>query len=200
MHPNPSFRWEDRTAMRDFVREIGFGALFAATPDGPRVAHVPVVWLDDETIGLHVSRGNGIARHLDGATGLFTVLGPDGYVSPDWYGTGGGEVPTWNYVTVELEGTMRRMDRDALAAMIDALSHEQERRLAPKPEWTTAKMDALRLDQMLGAIIGFRMEVTAWRGTRKLGQNKPEAVRLAAADGVEGNGRRAIAHWMRNPE
>jgi transcriptional regulator len=200
MHPNPAFRWEDRAAMRDFVREIGFGALFAATPDGPRVAHVPVAWLGDDALGLHVSRGNGIARHLDGATGLFTVLGPDGYVSPDWYGTGGGEVPTWNYVSVELEGTMRRMDRDALVAAIEALSHEQERRLAPKPEWTTAKMDPLRLDQMLGAIIGFRMEIVAWRGTRKLAQTKSEAQRLSAAEGLEANGRRAIAHWMRHPE
>ena len=36
------------------------------------------------------------------------------------------------------------------------------------------------------------------RGTLKLGQNKPEAARLSAADGVEAAGRRGIAHWMRN--
>jgi transcriptional regulator len=199
MHPNPGFRWEDRDAVREFVREIGFGALFAATPDGPRVAHVPVVWLDEATLGFHVSRGNGIARHLDGATGLFTLIGPDAYVSPDWYGSGTGEVPTWNYIAVELEGMCRRMDRDALLAQIDALSREQERRLAPKPEWTSAKLDPLRLEQLLGAIHGFRLEVQAWRATRKLGQNKPEAARLSAADALEAQGRRAVAHWMRNP-
>ena len=48
MHPHPAFRWEDRPAIRDLVRDIGFGAVFAATPDGPRVAHVPVVWIDDD--------------------------------------------------------------------------------------------------------------------------------------------------------
>ncbi|KRC81235.1 FMN-binding negative transcriptional regulator [Sphingomonas sp. Root241] len=200
MHPNPTFRWEDREAMRGFVAQLGFGALFAATPDGPRVAHVPVVWLDETTLGLHVARGNGIARHLDGATGLFTAHGPDAYVSPDWYGTGPNEVPTWNYVSVELEGRMVRTDRDALRAIIDALSHEQERRLAPKPEWTSAKVDPALLGKMLDAIIGFRLEVTAWRGTRKLGQNKPESARHAAADALDAQGRRAIAHWMRNPE
>lgn len=200
MHPNPKFRWEDRDAMREFVRAAGFGALFAATPDGPRVAHVPIVWLDDDTLGLHVARGNGIARHLDGATGLFTVLGPDAYVSPDWYGLGPDEVPTWNYVTVELEGRMVKMDRDALIAQIDALSHEQEARLAPKPEWTRAKSDPKKIEMMLNAITGFRLEVQAWRGTRKLGQNKPDAARLSAADALDAQGRRAIAHWMRNPE
>lgn len=200
MHPNPVFRWEDREAMRELVAQIGFGALFAATPDGPRVAHVPVVWIDEATLGLHVARGNGIARHLDGATGLFTVLGPDAYVSPDWYGLGTNEVPTWNYVTVELEGTLHRMDRDALKAQVDILSAANEARLAPKQPWTSGKMDAIRLEQMLGMIWGFRLEVQAWRGTRKLGQNKPEAARLSAADALEAQGRRAIAHWMRNPE
>jgi transcriptional regulator len=199
MHPNPGFRWEDRDAISDFVREIGFGALFAATPDGPRVAHVPVVWLDEAALGFHISRGNGIARHLDGAAALFTLIGPDAYVSPDWYGAVEGQVPTWNYVAVELEGVCRRLDRDALLAQIDALSHEQERRLAPKPEWTSAKLDPILLEQLLGSIHGFRLEIQAWRATRKLGQNKPEAARLSAADALEAQGRRAIAQWMRNP-
>lgn len=198
MHPHPAFRWEDRDEIRRFVAEIGFGVLFAATPDGPRVAHVPVVWLEDDTLGFHLSRGNTMARHLDGATGLFTLIGADAYVSPDWYGTGPGDVPTWNYVAAELEGTLRRMDRDALRAQVDALSHVNEARLAPKPEWTSAKMDAIRLDQMLGAITGFRLEVQVWRGTRKLAQTKPEAARLAVADALDAQGRRAIAHWMRH--
>jgi transcriptional regulator len=53
-------------------------------------------------------------------------------------------------------------------------------------------------DKMTSAIVGFRLEIAAWRGTLKLGQNKPEAARLAAAAGVEASGRRGIAHWMRN--
>jgi transcriptional regulator len=197
MHPNPSFRWEDRAAMRELVRALGFGILFAATPDGPRVAHVPVVWLDDGTIGLHLARGNALTRHLDGATALFTALGPEGYVSPDWYGLDHNQVPTWNYVAVELEGVIRRMDHDALVAQVDQLSAEQEARLDKTP-WTRAKMDAPIFDKMTQAIVGFRLEVQAWRGTLKLGQNKPDAARLAAADGLDQAGRRGIAHWMRN--
>jgi len=197
MHPNTAFRWEDRDAMRALVAELGFGALFCATPDGPRVAQVPVVWLDDATLGLHLARGNGIVRHLDGATALFVAQGPDGYVSPDWYGLDNNQVPTWNYVAVELEGTMRRMEHDALVAQVDQLTAQQESRLDKAP-WTRAKMDPATFDKMTSAIIGFRLEIAAWRGTLKLGQNKPEAARLSAADGVEASGRRGIAHWMRN--
>lgn len=198
MHPSRGFRWEERDEIREFVSALGFGTLFAATPDGPRVAHVPVVWLGEDALGFHVSRGNGIARHLDGTTGLFTAFGPDGYISPDWYRAGPNEVPTWNYVAVELEGTLRRMERDELHAQIEALSHANEAKLAPKPEWTSAKMDALRYEQLLGAITGFRLDIQAWRGTRKLGQNKPAEQRLAAADELDALGRRALAHWMRN--
>ncbi|MBS0480079.1 MAG: FMN-binding negative transcriptional regulator [Proteobacteria bacterium] len=198
MHPNSAFRWEDRDAMRTLARALGFGQLFAATPDGPRVAQVPVVWLNDETLGLHVARGNGITRHLDGATGLFTVLGPDGYISPDWYGLGPDQVPTWNYIAVELEGPMRRMSDAELVAQIDQLAADQEAKLAPKTPWTRDKVDAKLIDKMLTAIVGYRLEIQAWRGTLKLGQNKPEPARRAAADGAEASGRHGIAHWMRN--
>lgn len=196
MHPNPTFRWEDRTAMRELVSGLGFGALFAATPDGPRVAHVPVVWLDDDTLALHVARGNGITRHLDNATGLFVAQGPDGYVSPDWYGLGPDQVPTWNYVAVELEGTLRKMDEAGLIDQLDRLSAEQEAQL-PKVPWTRDKMDSKLFGQMLRGIVGFRLEIQAWRGTKKLGQHKPDTARRGAADGAEAAGRRAIAHWMR---
>jgi transcriptional regulator len=183
MHPDPGFRWEDRDAMRDFVAEIGFGALFAATPDGPRVAHVPAIFLDDDRIGFHIARGNGIARHLEGMTALFVVQGPDAYVSPDWYAME-DQVPTWNYLSVELEGRVAKMDRDGLLDQLDRLSAAREARLAPKPAWTRDKMKPGTVDKMVSAITGYTMEITAWRGTRKLGQNKPDAARLASMAAV----------------
>lgn len=196
MHPNPLFRWDDREALRGFSEAIGFGMVFAATPDGPRVAHVPFVWLDEERIGFHIARGNGIAKHLDGATALLVVNGPEGYVSPDWYGID-DQVPTWNYLAAEFEGPVSAMDAAGLAAQVEALSAFQEARLAPKPVWTRDKMAPGLFEKMLGAIRGFEMRVAGWRGTVKLGQNKSEEVRLAAAQGVEAAGNRALAHLMR---
>lgn len=198
MHPNSAFRWEDRDAMRAFVGEIGFGQLFATTPDGPRVAHIPIVWQDDDHIRFHIARGNALTRHLDGLNGLFVVNGPDAYVSPDWYGID-NQVPTWNYVAVELEGTVRKLSTDDLTQLLDDLSSEQEARLAPKPIWTRDKMEAGYFDKLLTAIAGFEMRVSAWRGTLKLGQHKEEAARLAVADALDAQGRRAMAHWTRNP-
>jgi transcriptional regulator len=197
MHPNAVFRWEDRVAMRQLVEGIGFGSLFAATPDGPRVAQVPIVWDGDDRLLFHLARGNALTRHLDGATALFSVLGPDGYVSPDWYGLDHNQVPTWNYLAVELEGRVEQLDRGGLIAQLDALATVQEARLAPKPAWTRAKMDDHAFVALLRGITGFAMTVQAWHGTAKLGQNKPEAARIAAADALAAAGRPAIAECMR---
>jgi len=197
MHPDPCFGWDDQAAMRAFVAARSFGALFLQTPDGPRVAHVPVVMLDEARIGFHLARANLLAPHLDGARALFVAQGPEGYVSPDWYGLGADQVPTWNYLAVELEGRCARTDDAGLFAIIDALSAEHERRLAPKPPWTRAKMTQGRAETMARAIIGFTLEIEAWRGTRKLGQNKPDAARLRAADGMEAAGDPVLAALMR---
>lgn len=197
MHPNAAFRWDDRDSLRAFAREIGFGMLFAGTPDGPRVAHLPFVFLGEDRVTFHTARGNGIAKHLDNAEALFVVNGPDAYISPDWYGLGDDQVPTWNYLALEMQGLVRRISDEELTAQADALSTEQEARLAPKAEWTRHKMSEGLFDKMRGAIIGFEMRVTAWRGTAKLGQNKPQHARDRVADALEARGQKAMAHLMR---
>jgi transcriptional regulator len=198
MHPNPAFRTERYDGLRSFAADIGFGMLFAATPDGPRVVHVPFVFLDDERIGFHTARGNPITKHLDGADGLLVVNGPDGYISPDWYGID-DQVPTWNYVTLELSGPVRRMDEDGLVAQVDMLSAEREARLLPKPVWKRDKMTPGHFDKLLRGIYGFEMSIADWQSTVKLGQHKQADVRAAAADGVAAAGNKALAELMRNP-
>ncbi|HUD90536.1 FMN-binding negative transcriptional regulator [Sphingobium sp.] len=196
MHPDPKFRWQDRDTLRAFVAAQRFGMLFVQTPGRPMVAHVPVVWLDETRIGFHLSRGNRLAPHVDGARALFVVNGPHGYVSPDWYGLE-DQVPTWNYVAAELEGDVRALPSEALPGLIDAISLDSEARLAPKPVWTRNKMTPGLFDRMTGAIIGYQMTVSDWRGTCKLGQNKVPAARAAAADGMAAAGDEAIAALMR---
>lgn len=202
-HPNTIFRpkgddAEKRSMAEAVVREIGFAKLFLTTPDGPRVAHVPLLLTDDGVAQFHVSRGNALAKYLAGANALLLVDGPHGYVSPDWYGSGGGEVPTWNYISVEMEGPVRKMDDDGLHALLDDLSAVYEAALSPKKPWTRAKMDPAYYDKLFSAIHGFEMEIRAWRPTFKLSQNKPDEQRDRVIDELEKSGQRAIAHMMRN--
>jgi transcriptional regulator len=190
MHPNSTFRLkgsdaEQRATMEALVQEIGFGMVFAQTPDGPRVAQSALF-----------STGDGAVKYLHGSDALVVINGPDAYISPDWY-EGANQVPTWNYISIELEGPVRKMDDDGLVALLDDLSAVNEARLGPKAPWTRDKMDRVLFDKMTRAITGFEMEIRGWRPTFKLSQNKPDVDRLRAADELEKQGKRALAHLMR---
>lgn len=196
MHPNPQFRHDDRALLETLIEEIGFGMVFAATPDGPRVAHTPLVSTGDGALQFHIARGNGLAKHLDGATVLAVINGPDGYVSPRWY-EDQGQVPTWNYISLELEGRVRRMDSDGLLGHLEALSAREEARLAGEP-WTMDKSPPDYIRRLMAGIIGFELEILGWRETLKLSQNKPADERERVAEGLEASGSAAIAALMRN--
>lgn len=198
MHPNSAFRPQQGDLVELLVREIGFAAIFASTPDGPRVAHAPVVLSDDRaTLQFHLARGNALTRHLDGAIVLAVVQGPDAYVSASWY-EAPDQVPTWNYVAVEMEGTVSKLDDAALIAQLDTLSTIHEARVGANPPWTRDKMNPALFSKMTGAITGFELRITAWRPTVKLSQNKSADERERVAAGVEATGHGALAQLMRH--
>lgn len=196
MHPNRAFHWSDREAMLDFVAEVAFAHIFALTPNGPRVAHAPVMVTPQGHLRFHLARANPLARHLDGAAAVASLAGFDAYISPDWYGSD-DQVPTWNYLAVEAEGPVRRLEEPDLVALLDDLSSTQEARLTSKPAWTRAKMTPGRFEAMLPAIHGFELSVETLRGTEKMGQHKGAAEMAGAAAGLAGAGRGDVAALMR---
>ncbi len=183
MHPNRTFRSNDHAKDITFARERGFGTLMVPGESLPFVAHVPFLLAEDgKTADLHLVRSNPIAR-LDGPThpATIAVSGPDSYISPDWYELE-DQVPTWNYVAIHLTGQLEMLPQSMLLDVLNRESAFFESRLAPKPAWTTEKMSPEILDRMMRMIVPFRLTVDAIDATWKLGQNKPDSARLAAAD------------------
>lgn len=172
MHPNPKFRIDDRAVLRAMVLEIGLVHLLTMTSQRPVAAHAPVIPTPCGNFRVHLARNNRIAAHLDGAIVMASAMGPNGYVSPDWYAEPHNQVPTWSYVSVEIEGICAALDRVALIDQIDALAALHEGRLLPKQPWTMAKIDAGRRDRMLSALRCFALRVTQIRGNHKPSQNK----------------------------
>ena len=195
MHPNSAFRSDDRALLETLIVEIGFGMVFLTTPDGPRVAHTPLVSTGDGAIQFHLARGNALTRHLPGSNALLLLNGPDGYVSPRWY-VDDGQVPTWNYVALELEGPVRRMEEEGTIALLRAIGEANEARIPGDP-WTLDKTEPAYFRKLLGGIVGFELEVRAWRPTLKLSQNKPPEERERVAAGLEAAGAVGIAQLMR---
>ncbi|RLJ51972.1 PaiB family negative transcriptional regulator [Litoreibacter meonggei] len=189
MHPNPAFRQDPNSRNIGFARERGFGTLAINGDDGPLTAHIPCLLSQDgKQAELHLVRSNPIARACKGPTkAVITVTGPDSYISPDWYGVA-DQVPTWNYVAVRISGTLSPLPQDNLHALLDRLSAHFEDPLLPKTPWTSAKMSDGVMDRMMRQIQPFQFDVTQIDGTWKLGQNKPDDVRVKAADHVAGHG------------
>lgn len=192
MHPNRKFHIAERGEMAALVREAGFGSLVVQTEAGLRAVHVPVL-LEGERLLFHVSKGNLVHAALaGGCDALFIVNGAHAYVSPEDYGLD-DRVPTWSYVAVELNGSVAPLAEAELVRLLDAMSEEREARLAPKAPWVRDKLTPGRFDGLLKAISGFAMDVADWRGTKKIDQDKPEAVRARLADALAARGETELA-------
>jgi transcriptional regulator len=202
MHPNPAFRKVNDDATLAFLRARAFGVLAVNAEGGPLLSHVPFLMSEDATSAdMHLVRSNPIAR-LDDVPAVIAVSGPDGYVSPDWYGID-DQVPTWNYVAVHIRGRLGRLPDGAMRDMLDRQSAAYETRLLPKRPWTADKMSAGALDRLMRSIRPFRLRVERIDATWKLNQNKPESARHAAAAAIAGAGvgqeTGALGRLMRDP-
>ena len=209
MHPNPVHRPAAPERNLAFARQRGFGVLAVAGDEGaggPLLSHIPFLVAEGGgAVHAHLVRANPIARLLAAGErpAVLAVSGPDGYVSPDWYGPEPDQVPTWNYVAVHLRGTLRLRPEEALRPHLDALSARFEEALRPKVPWRTSKVAPDRLASMMRAILPVELAVETVDGTWKLNRNKPDEVRLRAAShmGAEGFGQEValLSALMRSP-
>lgn len=196
MHPNPLFRSDDRAMMLDLVNQITVGMVFLTTPDGPRVAHTPLIANDVGTVRFHLSRGNALTPHLDGATALITANGPHGYVSPRWYDDR-NTVPTWDYVALELEGPVCMLSTDELDGFLNQLVDRQETALGGD-QWRADEAEEAMWNRQLRGIRGFEMTIQNWRPTFKLSQKQPPDVRQRIATAHAAGGNIALAQAMQD--
>lgn len=200
MHPAPSFRVEDRAVLLDFIAVHPFVTIAASVGGRPIVAQSPVIIRDldgEVALDFHLSRGNVLTPYLtQGFQAVVLATGMDAYISPDWYESA-DQVPTWNYQSVEAEGSVAPLNDDELIALLDDLSAQEEARLAPKTPWTRDKMKPGKFEAMLRGIQGGRLFIERLEGTFKLSQNKGEADRLGAAVGLDEH---PIAGLMRTVE
>ncbi|WP_420396316.1 FMN-binding negative transcriptional regulator [Nioella sp.] len=182
MHPNPAYRQESRDRNLGFARDRGFGVLSVNGDPAPMISHIPFVLSEDgRSADLHLVRSNPISRAVTGPTpAVIAVTGPDGYISPDWYGDP-AQVPTWNYVAVHLRGILNPLPDEVLPSSLETLTEMFETRLMPKKPWTLDKTPEDVQARLMRMIRPFRFEVAEVDGTWKLAQNKPDHARLSAA-------------------
>jgi transcriptional regulator len=200
MYVPAHFREDRIPVLHDAMRQIGFATLVTQGPDGIEANHLPLL-LDGEAGILrgHVARANPVWKHWQsGAEALAIYLGPDAYISPNWYPTKaetGKAVPTWNYLTVHARGTITVIeDADWLRAHVAALSDRHE---AGRPEpWSIGDAPPAYIASLLRAIVGLEIAVTSLEGKWKLSQNRPADIDGVKA-GLMQDGQAALAGLMK---
>jgi transcriptional regulator len=172
---NPvAFAETDTAKLHAFVRQHSFATLVSSGSGGLVASHLPLL-LDPQAgpagrlLG-HMARANPQWRELDGEV-LAIFQGPHTYISPSWYEEP-GLVPTWNYVAVHVYGTLHLVEgrEDLLEILRRAVAFYEGSR--PEP-WPLERVGD-RLDGLLRAIVGFRIEISRLEGKWKLSQNHPE--------------------------
>lgn len=189
--PKP-FREERRDVLLATIRSLKLAAIVIREEGRFSVAQVPVLVRDADDpdaarIEFHVSVGNPFWREVSaGCPALLMVQGPHAYMHPGWYETKkqtGKAVPTWNYVTVHVEGNLSvHRERDWLVRHVESLTGESE---AGRPdEWTLADAPPDYLERQLTGIVGLELGIDQLQGVWKMNQHHPDSNKLGIIAGL----------------
>jgi transcriptional regulator len=195
------FEQNDPAALAALMHEHPLATLIVATPDGPTADLIPLEFHASVgphgTLRGHVARANPLWRH-SGAAALAVFHGPQAYVSPNGYRSKrehGKVVPTWNYTMVQARGALRVVDDAAwLRALVGRLTERHEAS-QPAP-WAVSDAPDDYVQQMLRAIVGIEIDLTALVGKWKVSQNRSNADRLGVAEAL---GAHPMAALVRSP-
>lgn len=204
MYRPPAFRADDDAAWA-LVGAHPLAQLVVVDATGaPLATPVPLLRRGDTLVG-HLARGNHVGRHPGPALAIFS--GPDAYVSPRWYAdkeVHGKVVPTWNYTTVHVAGTLIVHDDPAWTlALVTELTDVMEAATTAAGvdgvPWAVADAPDDYVSGLLRGIVGIELIDLRLEGKAKLSQNRSADDRRRVADGLEpiDPTSRAVADAMR---
>jgi transcriptional regulator len=186
------FEQTDRAQLAGLMAAHPLATLVTRQGEGFSADHIPLLY--DATQGEHgllrghVARANPLWREAAGSEVLVVFSGPQAYISPSWYpskAATGKVVPTWNYAVVHARGSLRAIeDAPWLYALVTALTQRHEG--ARAQPWQVSDAPDDYVQQMLRAIVGIEIPLTALVGKWKVTQNRSGADRLGVVTGLAG--------------
>ncbi len=154
------------------------------------------------TLHGHLARPNPQWRDLSSEVEALAIFdGPDTYISPAFYEAKrltGQVVPTWNYTTVQVHGTLiSHPEPEWLLAHVTRLVERHEAgRVDP---WSIDDAPAEYIAGQIRAIVGLELRISRIEAKRKLSQNRSAADVAGVIAGLSAGSPRdqAVADEMR---
>jgi|LakMenEpi03Aug12_release.lakeMendotaPanAssembly.Ray.scaffolds.fasta_scaffold04399_11 transcriptional regulator len=185
MYMPKQFEVTELGEVKKFVAQVRSADLITTDNSGqPLATLMPCLWLPGKTdfgqLVMHMSRGNDQWKSIsDGQLGLAIVHGVQAYISPNNYASKsetGKVVPTWNYTSVHLSGTVTvTHDTQELLQIVEELTDHHEK-TEVKP-WQVSDAPEDYIAAQLRAIVGVRLEINKVEAKAKLNQNRSSADR-----------------------
>ena len=200
MYRPKHFQLNDHQAQLEFIQQNSFGTLITCFDGMLEVNQLPFI-LDDsgEFLLAHCAKANLHWQQLEQAADLRVCFdGPNAYISPNWYSDSKKNVPTWNFVSLQVSGKANLMTEAELIDLLDKLSQKHEAQF--ESPWTIDKLSAEQLERMSKAIVGFRISIDEIEGKAKLSQNKSEHEIQNLINGLSNQkdiGSQQILEWMK---
>ena len=200
MYVPEHFRESRVEILQALMQRHPLATVVAVTSDGLTANHIPLqatLTADGRgTLRGHIARANSLWRQLQPAAPVLAIFtGADAYVSPNWYPSKrehGKAVPTWNYATVHVNGSIRFIeDRDWLRGFVGVLTDEHEH--GRPHRWHVSDAPTDYIDGMLRAIVGFEIAITSIVGKFKGSQNRSSEDRAGVHAALQAAGRDSAA-------
>ena len=177
MYVPAHFAAEDEAVLQ-LLDNHGAADLVTMTRDGLVATMLPFLFDRERDVLLgHLARNNDHWRLPVIGDALVIMRGRDAYVSPTWYASKqehGRVVPTWNYITAHVHGTMTVYD-DA-AWVEDVVRRLSDRHESGRAEpWSVDDAPAKFVSGQLRAIVGVEIAIQRIEAKFKLSQNRPAA-------------------------
>jgi|SRR5581483_2925831 len=170
MYIPPHFLETDLTRLDWLAAHDSFGTLISLVQSAPFATHLPVLYSREErqvTLRGHWARANPQWRCIEGQRVLFIFHGPHAYISPRWYAEPSRNVPTWDYATAHVYGSIQLIEEpQPLEAIVTALADQYER--GASAPWRMAESYGTAL---LRGIVGFSLVADSIEIKFKLNQN-----------------------------
>ena len=195
MYIPSNMKMDEISKAHDFIDEFSFGIIVT---ESLNATHLPfVLEAEQGASGIlysHFSKANPHWQEIDTAETLVIFNGPHGYISPSWYAQGPA-VPTWNYASVHVYGTVTLLDENSTIEVVEQAMKKYEPSLLSDRAIVTNEFR----DKLLMGIVGFKLEISRLEGKLKLGQHRQCEDQLGVYQGLKSSknlGSQNLANYM----
>lgn len=187
------YKLSDPGLVAHMLRTFPFAAIMVNTPDGPALAQAPITFREGAgpagALEFHLAKANPIAAHmLSDVPVTILVQGPGAHISPSWYSASyptpdadrSRTAPTYNYLSLVINGRLAYMDDPALQRQIRDLVRANE----PDDGWKTDELAPDLWEIWRKHIQGYRLEIERFDLTAKFSEGDVAADRPGVIQGL----------------